>query len=120
MRTFRFLDFQVYINAKDFHYKIVDIIKTFPREYFYLADQLKRSSLSIVLNIAEGSAKRSDKDFNRYLENSLGSVNEALACLDVALSINLIKREKFSELMINAESIKKQLGGFSRKLLSSK
>ena len=120
MRTFRFLDFKVYQEAKNFHREIVDIIKAFPREYFYLADQLKRSSLSVILNIAEGSAKRSDKDFNRYLENSLGSANEAVACLDVALSVNVIKEEKFSGLIARAESIKKQLGGFSRKLLSSK
>ena len=120
MRTFRFLDFKVYQEAKDFHREIVEICKTFPREYFYLADQLKRCSLSIVLNIAEGSAKRSDKDFNRYLENSLGSVSEGVACLDVALSVNLIKREKFDELIVKAESIKKQIGGFSKKLVSSR
>ena len=120
MRTFRFLDFKVYQDAKGFHREIVDICKTFPKEYFYLADQLKRCSLSVVLNIAEGSAKRSDKDFNRYLENSLGSINEGVACLDVALSINLINQKIFDELIVNAESIKKQIGGFSRKLLSSK
>ncbi len=120
MRTFRFLDIQVYQEAKKFHREIVEITKTFPKEYFYLADQLKRCSLSVVLNIAEGSAKRSDKDFNRYLEKSLGSINGGVACLDVALSVDLINKRKLDELIIKAESIKKQIGGFSRKLLSSK
>ncbi|PJE67545.1 hypothetical protein COU95_01865 [Candidatus Shapirobacteria bacterium CG10_big_fil_rev_8_21_14_0_10_40_9] len=119
MKTFRFLDFKVYQEAKSFHREIVEITKRFPREYFYLVDQLKRCSLSMILNIAEGSAKRSDKDFNRYLENSLGSINEAVACLDVALSVKLINEEKFNDLVLKAESIKKQIGGFSRKLLSS-
>ena|SRR3989338_7427239 len=120
MKTFRFFDFQVYQEAKKLHRQIVEITKTFPKEYFYLADQLKRASLSIILNIAEGSAKRSDKDFNRYLENALGSLNEKVACLDVALSVGLITQKKFDELIVKAESVKKQIGGFSRKLISSK
>ena len=120
MKTFRFLGFNVYQEAKSFHREIVDITKHFPKEYFYLVDQLKRCSLSIILNIAEGSAKRSDKDFNRYLENSLGSINEAVACLDVALSVDLINNKQLEQLVIKAESIKKQVGGFSRKLLLSK
>ena len=120
MRTFRFIDFQVYQEAKEFHKLIVVLTKKFPGEYRYLADQFKRASLSVILNIAEGSAKRSDKDFNRYLENSLGSIGEAIACLDVALSIGLITQSNFSNLVEKGERIKKQLGGFSRKLISSK
>ena len=119
MKTFRFLDFKVYQEARVFHKLIVELVKEFPREYFYLADQLRRCSLSVILNIAEGSSKRSDKDFNRYLENSLGSIGEAVACLDVALSIGLITEQRFSAFVEMAESIKKQLGGFSRKLISS-
>jgi four helix bundle protein len=71
--------------------------------------------LSIVLNIAEGSAKKSDKDFNRFIENSLGSVNETVAGLDVAFTNRFISQEDFSRLVQNAEYIAKQLGGFFKK-----
>ena len=119
MKTFRFLDFKVYQEARDFHRSIVILTKKFPRDYRYLVDQLRRCSLSVILNIAEGSSKRSDKDFNRYLENSLGSVGEAVACLDVAWSLSLITENEFNQFTGQAESIKKQLGGFSRSLISS-
>ena len=119
MKTFRFIDFQVYKEAKDFYREIVELTKRFPKEYWELGDQLRRSALSICLNIAEGSAKRSDKDFNRYIENSLGSINEAVACLDISLNQALIAHQTFEKYLGKAEKIAKQLGGFSKKLKSS-
>jgi four helix bundle protein len=101
MNTFRFM---------------VLLTKKFPREYWELGDQVRRCSLSICLNIAEGSAKRSDKDFNRFLEIALGSVNEAVAVLDIAQNEKLISRELFLKHFMQAEIITKQLGGFSKKL----
>ncbi|GEM_PF-265982 len=119
VKTFRFLDFQVYKEAKDFYREIVELTKKFPKEYWELGDQLRRCALSICLNIAEGSAKRSDKDFNRYIENSLGSINEAVACLDISLNQSLITKQTFERYLDRAENIAKQLGGFSKKLKSS-
>jgi len=92
------------------------ITKDFPREFYSLTDQIRRSSLSVLLNIAEGSAKRTDKDFNRYIEIALGSANETVAGLDIALEQGLISQQKFDELTSLAESIAKQLGGLSKKL----
>ncbi len=116
MNTFRFLDFQVYKEAKLFYREITIVTRKFPREYWELGDQVRRCTLSICLNIAEGSAKRSDKDFNRYLEIALGSVNETVAALDIAFSEKLITKEAFQKYFLQAEEITKQLGGFSKKL----
>ena len=116
MRTFRFLDFPVYLEAKKFYRGIILLTKNFPREYWELADQMRRSALSVCLNIAEGSAKRSDKDFNRYLTNSLGSINETVAGLDISQNESLIKKELFERFVTQSEMIAKQLGGFSKKL----
>ncbi len=118
MKTFRFLDFQVYKESKEFYKEIVKLTKTFTKEYWELGDQLRRCTLSICLNIAEGSAKRSDKDFNRYIENALGSINEAVACLDIILNQALIEQAVFNRYLRQAELIAKQLGGFSKKLKS--
>lgn len=93
MRTFRFLEFPVYKDGKDLYKRIILITRKFPREHWELADQLRRAVLSVCLNIAEGSAKYSDKDFKRFIENALGSINESLACLDIALDNALIKRQ---------------------------
>ena len=57
---FRFLNFKVYKDAKSFYHEIVIITSKFPRNYWELGDQMRRSALSVILNIAEGSAKKSD------------------------------------------------------------
>ncbi|PIP75051.1 MAG: hypothetical protein CO135_00820 [Candidatus Levybacteria bacterium CG_4_9_14_3_um_filter_35_16] len=82
-------------------------------------DQIQRSSLSVCINIAEGTSKQSDKDFNRYLAISLGSVDETVACLEIAFELNIITKEKFFYFESRYEIISKQLGGLSKKLRSS-
>ena len=120
MKTFRFIDFPVYHEGRSLYKEIVTITKRFPREYWELADQIRRSALSVCLNIAEGSAKQSDKDFNRYVENSLGSINETAAGLDICLYCSLIAQFDCDMLIQKCEKIARQLGGFSKKLKSLK
>lgn len=117
MKTFRFVDFQVYKDAKEFYKIVLRETKKFPKEFLYdLTSQLRRSALSVILNIAEGSTKRSDKDFNRFIEISLGSINEVVARIEISFEANLINREIFNDLLVKAEDITKQLGGLSKKL----
>lgn len=92
------------------------LTKSFPAEFYYLKDQLRRSSLSIVLMIAEGSAKTSDRDFNRYIEMGMGSSNETAAGLDVSHTEGLINENEYNETLNLCERVVKQLGGFSKKL----
>ena len=118
-KTFRFLKFKVYQDAKEFYRQVVKMTKNFPQKFWELGDQMRRSSLSVILNIAEGSGKDSDKEFNRYLNNSLGSINETVAGLDIMLSESLIRNDIFEKYLNKAEIIAKQLGGFSKKLVAS-
>lgn len=113
---FRFLGFKVYQDAKSFYSLIVKTTASFPRQYWELGDQLRRSALSVVLNIAEGSAKKSDRDFNRYLKNSLGSINECVAGVDVAYEERLLSKAEFEKLLLHGSEIANQLGGFSKVL----
>lgn len=119
MNTFRFLEFPVYIASKDFYLSTLSITQPFPKPYWDLGDQLRRAALSISLNIAEGSAKYSDKDFKRYIDNALGSASECVACMDMCQGNKLISKGKYDEAVIKLESIAKQLGGLSKKLRSS-
>jgi len=118
MNKFRFLEWNVYKESKQLFSLIVKIINKIPREYrFELGSQIIRSSLSIILNIAEGSGKTSDKELNRFIEISLGSASETLATADVLRDNKLIKNEEFEEIYKKLNSISNQLGGFKRKLL---
>ncbi len=58
----------------------------FPREeQFCLTSQLWRALDSIILNIAEGADRGTDKDFAHFLNISHTSLNEVVSCLDAAL-----------------------------------
>lgn len=112
--AFRFRKFKVFQDAKLLHKEIVTLANKFPSQYYYLADQLKRSSLSIMLNIAEGSSKQSNKDFNRFVAIALGSVDETIANLEVALEFKLISKGSFLDFETKLEQISNQLGGLSK------
>ena len=117
--AFRFLQFKVYQDAKVLHRRTVFTTKSFPRVFYYLRDQVRRSSLSVALTIAEGSAKKSDKDFNRYIQMSLGSANETASSFDIAFDCRLISKDEYQEIIVLCEIVTNQLGGFSKKLLVS-
>ena len=68
------------------------------------------------MNVAEGAGKGSDRDFNRYIMMSLGSLNETVAALDIANDNNCVKAELYNFLFARAEELAKQLGGFSKSL----
>ncbi len=114
--SFRYRKLRIYQEAINFHRLIVKLTKKFPIDFDYLRKQLRRSSLSTALNIAEGSAKNSDKDFRRYIGISLGSMNESMAGCEVALAESLISSEEFQSAEFAAENLVKQLGSFSKKL----
>jgi four helix bundle protein len=65
---------------------------------FALRDQIRRASLSILLNIAEGFGRRTDRDFAHYLIQAHGSAAEVQAALYVALDQNYIDEPTFNEL----------------------
>ena len=61
-----------------------------PRGYGYLADQSRRVIASVVLNLAEGNAKRSPLDRKRFFQIASGSMAEVGACLDLMRVFHLI------------------------------
>lgn len=116
---FRFQKFPVYQKIKSFIKDIFLISAKFPMKYQYdLGSQIRRAAISILLNLAEGSGRNSDNDFNRFINIAIGSVYEVMAGLDIALDNKLISTEDYQNLEIIAESIKNQLAGFGKKLKS--
>ncbi|MDO8513884.1 MAG: four helix bundle protein [bacterium] len=117
MENFRFLNWTIYTEAKNIFGKILIINNKLPNEIkFSLGDQPIRSSLSVVLNIAEGSGKNSDRELNRYFNIAIGSLYETLANLDILKDEKYISKEQYNSLFTQIESIIKQLGGFKKLL----
>ncbi|HPE83729.1 MAG: four helix bundle protein [Aequorivita sp.] len=85
-------DLKVYQEAMDLVVEIYSITNNFPdSERFGLIGQIRRCSVSIPSNIAEGAARESKKEFKRFLYISLGSAAE----LETQLEIS--KRLKFMD-----------------------
>lgn len=115
--AFRFRNFEVYVNSRKFINRIYETTKKFPQmERFGLTAQLRRSALSIALNIAEGSDRGSDRDFNRFIKMAMGSINELVAALDVALDNDYINDASYNSIISDAEVVIKQLSQFSKRL----
>ena len=74
-----------------------ELLQSLPRGYSQIADQLKRASLSIPLNIAEGSGKRTAVDKSRYYSIARGSAMECGALLDVCLVMKLLEEPLYSK-----------------------
>ena len=119
MENFRFSEWPVYKLAKEITSVVFGLTKSFPQGFRYdLGSQLNRSVISIVLNIAEGSGKGSDRDFTRFLNIATGSINETFAGLDLARDNGLISKGDFNAAALQLLDIAKQLTGFRKKLQS--
>ena len=121
MRKFRFRNFQVYKDAIQFQKELKDLSrKRFPKEeQFCLTSQLWRALDSIVLNIAEGSDRGTDKDFAHFLNIAHTSLNEVVACLDLALNSLYIIEHEHARYLGKSEKLANQLTAFRNKLLHS-
>lgn len=87
-----------------------------PEEKFGLVDQMRRSSVSIPSNIAEGSKRSTDKDFKVFLHTSLGSVAELETQGIIAKNLNYIQEPDYLFLINELDEIAKILHTLIKKL----
>jgi four helix bundle protein len=82
--AFRFRNWPVYNDARNFRTEVNLLMKDhFPKEErFLLTDQIRRALNSLVLNIAEGANRSTDKDTNSFMNRALTSLDEVVAGLD--------------------------------------
>jgi len=96
------------------------ITGTFPKEEkFGLASQLNRACVSIPSNIAEGGSRRTNKDYNHFIQLSLGSCFEAETQFLIANSLGFGKEELIKEILIKIDEEERMLTAFSKILLAS-
>ena len=88
---------------------------TFSKD-FGLRDQLRRASVSIMANIAEGFGRRSDKEFANFLNIAHGSAAECQSHLYVALDLEYLKKEEFDRLYKAFDECSRMIIGLSHHL----
>ncbi|MBU1126166.1 four helix bundle protein [Patescibacteria group bacterium] len=90
-------------NFIDYVYLVTDI---FPQDELYgLRSQIRRAAISILLNLAEGSARRSHADFARFITISMASLVEVHAAIKIASRRDYLKEKDLEKLQAEAEMI---------------
>ena len=87
-------------------------------EYF-LQDQMKKSALSILSNIAEGFERDGNKELLQFLSLAKGSAGELRSQLLAGYDMGLVTKEDFQQLHDKVMSISRQLSGFMKYLKGS-
>jgi four helix bundle protein len=116
----RFEDIQAWQMARQSTRMIYDATSTgtFSRD-FPLRDQIRRSAISIMSNIAEGFDRDGNKEFLNFLSIAKGSCAESRAQLYVALDGGHLSQDEFDRLYKSFDETGRLIGGFMRYLSNS-
>jgi len=116
-----FEDLPVWKDARKFTNKIYNLTNKFPKEELYgLTSQIRRATVSIMSNIAEGFDRRSDKELSNFLSMARGSSSEVQNDLYIAIDLEYISQDEFNQLYQEAKKIAKQINGLMTYLKSGK
>lgn len=116
----KFQDLEAWKMARKITKEIYDISKQdkFSRD-FALVNQIRRASISILSNIAEGFERNGDKEFLQFLSIAKASNAEVYAQLYVALDQQYIDNTKFKEIAEDLEETGRIIGGLMKYLHQS-
>jgi len=110
-------DLEVWKNAIDLVVEVYKIVDKFPKnEEFGLKSQMKRASVSVPSNIAEGAARKSDKEFIQFLYISLGSLAELETQLIISEKLGFISSIKLAEFIAKLTLLRKPMFGLLKYL----
>ena len=87
---------------------------------FDLTRQIRRASISISSNIAEGFERNTDKEFIYFLYVAKASAGEVRSQLYLAFDLEYITKEEFEKLLESATEISRLIAGFIKYLESSR
>ena len=115
MRNFKKYD--IWKLSHQFTLTIYSISTSFPKDETYnLISQIRRSSLSIPTNIAEGCGRNSDKEFNQFLNIALGSATETEYLILLAKDLNYLNEVNYLLLDQQINTIKSKIYTLKNKL----
>jgi len=119
VKTYR--DLLVWQKAMQLVTQIYKITKSIPKNEIYgLISQIRRSSVSIPSNIAEGYGRKSTNDYVRYLQISSGSLYELQTQLEICLNLEYLPQKIFDKIYEQSREVERMLSSLIRKLSENK
>lgn len=115
MKITSFTDLQVWKEGHTLALMVYKETKEFPKEETYsLIDQMRRCSISITSNIAEGFSRQGKKEKQQFYFTAKGSLTELQNQLLLAKDIGYVSKEEFKKLADQTVVVHKLLNGFIR------
>lgn len=115
MKTFR--DLLIWQKAMTLVTNAYVLTNAFPKEeQFSLTSQIRRCTISIPSNIAEGFGRGTNKDYHRFLSISLGSLFEFQTQVEIAYSLQYITENEFSTIYEDSREVERMLTSFISKV----
>lgn len=97
MRNYK--NIEIYQVAEEFVIEIYRLLKSFPKDELYsIVSQLRRASISITSNIAEGASRQHKKEYLNFLYISRGSVAEVESLLSISKRLDYLKEEDYERI----------------------
>ena len=110
-------ELKIWQRSMDFVVKVYEITASFPKEERYgLISQLRSCAVSVPSNISEGAGRGTNKQFKRFLEFSMGSINEAQTQIELAHRVKYLNKEVYDFLIDEALQIYKMILAFYKSI----
>ena len=115
MKSYR--DLIVWQKSMNLVTQVYQAIRSFPKEeMFGLANQIRRCSVSIPSNMAEGYGRQASGDYIRHLQISRGSLFELQTQLEICLNIQYLSKGEYDNLCELCNEIERMLNSLIKKL----
>lgn len=111
-----FKDLKAYQHARRVAMLSRPLINRLPESEHDLADQWRRASNSIALNLAEGVTRKGSKEFRRFADIARGSLHEVEAIIDLVQHLGLFQSSDVQELIAARDECARTVYGLVRKL----
>jgi len=110
-------DLMVWQKSMDLVVEIYALLKSFPKnEEYELSSQLRRCSVSIPSNIAEGYGRNHTKDYCRFLEIARGSLYEMETQIELSARLGFISQTQLNDILEKSKEVEKMLNSLISKL----
>jgi four helix bundle protein len=111
-----FRELRVWQDAKALAVDVYKLIRKSPElcKDWGLRDQMQRAAVSIPSNVAEGDARKSDKDSVRFFHIASGSLAELITQLEIARDLGFAADVELQDLIERLETLSKSIGALAK------